>query len=65
MIKFTGTKSPIFSTMENNRIYDDPSKTLNPMKNFKANDDYFSSPEYMQKQNEGVGGDSYKTPVWL
>lgn len=64
MIKFTGTKSPIFSTMENNRIYDDPSKTLNPMKNFKANNDYFSSPEYMEKQNAGVGRDTYTTPVY-
>ena len=64
MIKFTGTKSPIFQTMEENRMYEDPIKQLNPNKMFKVNDDYFSSPEYNTNQNYAGGGNdtNYQAP---
>lgn len=46
MIKFTGTTSPIFQTVEANRIYEDPIKQLKPNQNFKVNNDYFSDPAH-------------------
>ena len=36
LIKFDGKKSPIFEGIEHDRIYEEPSKTLNPMKNFEV-----------------------------
>lgn len=61
MIKFTGTTSPIFQTMEDNRIYEDPIKQLNPNKSYKVNSDYFSDPSHQGGAYEG-GGANYQLP---
>jgi hypothetical protein len=60
MIKFTGTQSPIFQTMECNRIYEDPIKQLNPSKNYKVNSDYFSDPSHQGGSGYEGGGQNYQ-----
>lgn len=60
MIKFTGTQSPIFQTMEENRIYEDPIKQLNPHKTYKVGGDYFAEQENHQSDGYGGGGPNFK-----
>ncbi len=45
-IQFEGKKSPIFETIENNHIYEEPGKTLNPRRVYKV------------KETNFIGGDS-------
>lgn len=45
LIKFDGKKSPIFEGIEHDRIYEEPSKTLNPLRNFEVKPaDLFAQP---------------------
>ena len=52
LIKFDGKKSPIFEGIEHDRIYEEPSKTLNPMKNFEVKPaDLFAQHPSKNKKN--------------